>query len=157
MAEMLGMHPTTLAKIEKGERSVRIVEAAAIADLFEVSLDSLLGRRLGLENDLAYSLRELLNTSKQSWIQVSAMLTELRDRFMDLAPLEFEGREILEAGVRRAGDTLMAANNALFELSNFELPPEAVVRPRKDLVELEATQMLLKMMKEKGWEGETQS
>lgn len=37
MAEMLDMHPTVLAKIEKGARSVRIVEAAVIADLLGVS------------------------------------------------------------------------------------------------------------------------
>jgi hypothetical protein len=41
------MHPTTVAKIEAGDRSVRINEAVGIADLFEVSLDSLLGRKLG--------------------------------------------------------------------------------------------------------------
>ena len=49
MAKMLSdkgipMHWTTVAKIEKGDRSVRIDEAAGIADLFEVSLDVLLDR-----------------------------------------------------------------------------------------------------------------
>ena len=38
------MHPTTVAKIEAGDRSVRINEAVGMADLFEVSMDSLLGR-----------------------------------------------------------------------------------------------------------------
>jgi len=51
MANMLSdngiqpMHPTTVAKIEAGTRSVRINEAVGIADLFEVSLDSLLDRK----------------------------------------------------------------------------------------------------------------
>ena len=41
------MHATTIAKIEAGSRSVRINEAVGIADLFEVSLDTLLGRKSG--------------------------------------------------------------------------------------------------------------
>ena len=42
----INMHWTTIAKIEKGgERSVRIDEAAAFADVFGVSVDHLLGRR----------------------------------------------------------------------------------------------------------------
>ena len=50
MADMLSdkgiapMHSTTLAKIEAGTRSVRINEAVAIADLFGLSLDGLLGQ-----------------------------------------------------------------------------------------------------------------
>jgi len=38
------MHWTTIAKIEKGERSVRIDEAAGIAELIETSVDALPGR-----------------------------------------------------------------------------------------------------------------
>ena len=37
------MHPTTVSKIEAAERSVRITEAVGIAELFEMSLDNLLG------------------------------------------------------------------------------------------------------------------
>ena len=36
-----GIYPTTIAKIEAGDRAVRIDELLAIADLFEVSLDGL--------------------------------------------------------------------------------------------------------------------
>ncbi len=50
------IYPTTVAKIEAGERKVRINEATVIADLFGVSLDSLLGRGAGLDNDLVYTL-----------------------------------------------------------------------------------------------------
>lgn len=39
------MHPTTVAKIEAGTRSVRINEALAFADVFDMSVDALLGRR----------------------------------------------------------------------------------------------------------------
>ena len=53
MAKMLSdngiypMHSTTIAKIEAGERSVRINEAVGIAELFGVSLDSFVGRKSG--------------------------------------------------------------------------------------------------------------
>lgn len=38
------IHATAIAKIESGDRSVRINEAAAFADLFETTVDALLGR-----------------------------------------------------------------------------------------------------------------
>ena len=38
------MHPTTITKIEAGDRSVRINEAVGIADVFDMSMDALLGR-----------------------------------------------------------------------------------------------------------------
>ena len=69
MAQMLEakgipMHATTIAKIEAGDRSVRINEAAGIADLFELPLDFLLGRKPGTRrNELSYSLRHLRDTA----------------------------------------------------------------------------------------------
>ena len=64
MAERLSdkdipMHWTTIAKIEAGDRSVRIAEAVGIADLFEVSLDALLGRSVEPKNDERYAARAL--------------------------------------------------------------------------------------------------
>ena len=56
-AKGIQMHWTTIAKIEKGDRLVRIDEAAGIADLFETSVDVLLGRAApdgagGLANEI---------------------------------------------------------------------------------------------------------
>ena len=53
------MHWTTIAKIEKGERSVRIDEAAAIADIFDMSVDTLLGRKPSAQRDLDDALSAL--------------------------------------------------------------------------------------------------
>ena len=39
------MHHTTVAKIESGDREVKLDEAAAMADLFDLPLDSMMGRR----------------------------------------------------------------------------------------------------------------
>lgn len=38
------MYPTTIAKIEAGDRAVKIEEAVALADLFDLTLDVLTGR-----------------------------------------------------------------------------------------------------------------
>ena len=77
MADMLSdkgiapMHATTIAKIEAGSRSVRINEAVGIADLFEVSLDSLLGRKPGTErSDLTYRLGALAASAHESRLLV---------------------------------------------------------------------------------------
>src|SRR5258705_8927715 len=54
------VHTTTIAKIEAGDRAVPIDEASAIADVFGTSLDRLLGRGVGPEQDLRYTLEAVL-------------------------------------------------------------------------------------------------
>lgn len=46
-------HQTTVAKIERGERPLRLDEAVAIAELFGTTLDAALGLKPGSENSLA--------------------------------------------------------------------------------------------------------
>lgn len=80
MAKMLSdrgiaMHWTTVAKIEKGDRSVRIDEAAAIAELFGASVDVLLGR--GRNNtDLAWAVSKLTGNAQKT----AADIVSLRER-----------------------------------------------------------------------------
>lgn len=50
------MHATTIAKIEAGDRSVRITEAVAFAELFEVTVDALLGRTGPDQSTLTFAL-----------------------------------------------------------------------------------------------------
>ena len=73
MAKMLSdngiqpMHPTTIAKIEMGMRSVRINEAVGIANLFATSLDELLDRRrYAYTDDLSLALAGLRHETRQS-------------------------------------------------------------------------------------------
>lgn len=87
MAKMLSdkgiqpMHPTTVAKIEAGDRSVRINEAVGIADLFEVSIDSLLGRKnLTQDEELAQRLRELHGLADRYISEIRVMTIEVMDR-----------------------------------------------------------------------------
>jgi transcriptional regulator with XRE-family HTH domain len=89
MAQLLSdngtaMHSTTIAKIEAGDRTVRIDEATAIADLFGVSLDALLGRK-GMEDDQSHALSVLADEAQK----VLPDLMQIRERvwlaYQDLA------------------------------------------------------------------------
>ena len=50
------MYPTTVAKIEAGGREVKLDEAAALADLFGMALDAMLGKNLPDESSLTFAL-----------------------------------------------------------------------------------------------------
>jgi transcriptional regulator with XRE-family HTH domain len=150
-----GIHTyaTTIAKIEAGDRAVRIDEAAGIADLFEVSLDSLLGRRAGLDNDLAYALRALREIAGKSVWDVNAITNAVRDRLVDVLEFEFEGSDSVAAEGRRALDALGEAMDALYKVAPEALLPGGA-RLRDDFLkglskgEL-ADMLALKLLEEK--------
>jgi hypothetical protein len=72
------MHWTTIAKIEKGERLVRIDEAAAIADLFETSVDVLLGRSATEGSDgLANEIRLARHTATKAQLDIQTSQASL--------------------------------------------------------------------------------
>jgi transcriptional regulator with XRE-family HTH domain len=50
------MHPTTVAKLEAGDREVKLDEAAALADLYGKSLDAMLGKGMPDERSLTFAL-----------------------------------------------------------------------------------------------------
>jgi transcriptional regulator with XRE-family HTH domain len=143
LAEMLSehgipMHWTTIAKIEKGDRSVRIDEAAGIADLFDTSLDALLGRKVSPGYDIAYTLRAVVNSAHQSALQTAAIASALADSLADLDALKFNGRAALEREVVRAQTALSEAQAALSSVARFQPPPGSTLALRKDLVIREA-------------------
>jgi transcriptional regulator with XRE-family HTH domain len=114
------MHPTTVAKIEAGVRSVRINEAVGIADLFGVSVDSLLGRKPGDQrNELQYLLRLLRDTARQSSQQVWATMETLREQLEEL-PKDFEHSDMLQrVGYDTWANHLDRAHDELMELVNL--------------------------------------
>lgn len=142
------IYPTTIAKIESGERAVRIDEASALADIFEVSLDTLLGRSAAPNNDDMYALRALVDaTANASW-QVSTIETTLRDRIAEVAAFGPEGvGKTIASGCERAADALAAADGALREVLN---PPgsEGVQRAMR--------KMMLTMLQKEESDDETQ-
>jgi transcriptional regulator with XRE-family HTH domain len=115
------MHPTSLAKIEKGERSVRIDEAAAIADLLNTSVDSLLGRNVDAGAEVDYMVRSITSTAERSAGQVRSIARTIEDARSELGAIEFNGRDVLESGVKRAHRALIAAQGALASVADFEV------------------------------------
>lgn len=121
MAKMLSdngvqpMHPTTVAKIESADRSVRINEAVGIADLFEVSLDSLLDRNTSKQRDMEYLLEALSDTVFLSRTGLERTAQSLRDRMEDI-PADYERYDALAGLVRSVLSNLEAAGEGLNEL-----------------------------------------
>jgi transcriptional regulator with XRE-family HTH domain len=86
------MHWTTIAKIEHCERSVRIDEAAALADVFGVSVDYLLGRRARPKGDLMFILRRLSETMSRARWNASSLEEALREQSDELHQVDDTGR-----------------------------------------------------------------
>ncbi|MGO9507584.1 MAG: helix-turn-helix domain-containing protein [Mycobacterium sp.] len=80
------MHTTTLAKIEAGTRSVRINEAVGIADLLEVSLDTLVGRQLPDDTTLTFAMTTLLiyvRDAEERIVQARSAATDIEEQLDD--------------------------------------------------------------------------
>lgn len=123
------IYSSTVAKIEYGERSVRIDEATAIADLFEVPLDVLIGRTTGPEIDLEQRLRTVRETTALFGYQIQGLLHGLDDRWDDLYKgADFEGREALHADFRKATTALIEARDALGRLTSWRPKRESLTR-----------------------------
>jgi transcriptional regulator with XRE-family HTH domain len=114
---MQSFYPTTVAKIESGERAVRIEEAAGLADLFDVSLDRLLGRDVIPGRDLAYTLQSVAQTAQRGMQLAASLSTELRERAEELAAFdEFDGRAAIGDECDAAAAALQQAREALAKL-----------------------------------------
>jgi transcriptional regulator with XRE-family HTH domain len=109
-------YTTTIHKIETDQRPVPVDEAGAIADLFGVSLDRLLGRDLGPERDLAYSLQAIAQTAQQAAPLLSSFETALRERVAEMGTFDFAERAPIAAECKRAAAALRKANDALAAL-----------------------------------------
>ncbi|WP_172651135.1 helix-turn-helix domain-containing protein [Rhodococcus opacus] len=98
-------HVTTIAKIEAGDRTVRLDEAVTLATVFEVSLDWLMGTER--EEDLAYAVERLTGAAQRSGVDLEKVLDTLRTAEYDLARHNFEGfRSQVEQGVTSNTDGL---------------------------------------------------
>jgi len=114
-AKGISVSSTAIAKIEAGTRAVSMAEAAAMADLFEVSLDTLLGRDTMPEVDMLYTVRTAIGTAQQSSVQLSGIAEHLTDRIADLASIDkFRQRDAFTSAFQRALDAVTEANDALY-------------------------------------------
>jgi transcriptional regulator with XRE-family HTH domain len=127
----LSMHWTTVAKIEKGDRSVRIDEAAAIADVFNVSVDALLGRSAPAGTDFMHALRGVLDAKEQARQAVSVHQRMLSEAADSLAGVDTTGRYAeLVADCEAACNVLDRAEQALAAIGD-NLSPRAAAALRK--------------------------
>jgi hypothetical protein len=129
------MHPTTVAKIEAGDREIKLDEAAAMADLYGQPLDALLGRRPKGKGDLQYLLGALTDTVFLSRTELHRTTKSLQDRLEDI-PSDFDGYDTLCKLVSEVLSHLDAARAALDELveeSIADIEQRAVQRVAKQL------------------------
>ncbi len=127
-------YPTTIAKIEAGDRQVEASELAAIADLFEVSTDLLLGRGVGLEDDLSYSLRALREVAQRGYSQLRPLTMDLIEARDEAIRYAFSGRENLVEFCNTSISHLTAAATFLslaetYTHAEFAVPGGTIVRP----------------------------
>lgn len=127
-------YASTIAKIEAAERkprAVRIAEAMVIADLFGVSLDKLLGRDVGLDDDITYTLRMTEDTARRASDRIAATMTELSDRLVEVDALEFNGSARLKTELQGAVNALLKVTPHLRNVAEFQPSPLPVVRKRR--------------------------
>jgi len=151
LAELLAkqgfsMYGTTIAKIEAGDRAVQIDEAAAIADLFDVSLDSLLGRAVGLENDLAFAVRIAQQTARRHLDQVGDMIEANAQQAEEISGFDFAQRDELLSLIGAASEPLILADLALRQVERFALAVDAPVALANRTIGQQAAATIRKML-----------
>lgn len=119
LAEMLrtkGLtaYPTTIAKIEAGDRAIQIDELVALAELFEVSIDMLLGHSTGRSQDKAFQMSTLVDAEQQSLWQLSTTERTLRQAVTNVDSFKLNANErTLRDGCEAACDAMVDAMTAL--------------------------------------------
>ncbi len=126
----IGMHWTTIAKVEKGDRMVKVDEAVAFCDLFDVSLDAMLGR--GQRDDLGYALRLVTDAARHGEASAGSIAKSLGDHLDAVKGLDFDARDELVRDTQMALDYLHDAAAALGLVARFGLPTDASLGPRED-------------------------
>lgn len=124
-AKGLAVYPTTVAKIEAGERAARIDEIVAVADLFNVTVDAMVGhasrRHSGDGRSIAFSA--LTAVLREAVGQVGSLDATLRNRLSGLDGLNLRKDErAAQAECERAADTLVDAIVAISKAQRRVLP-----------------------------------
>ncbi len=123
---------STIAKTESGDRGVKIDELSALADIFNVSVDTLLGRRTPLQDDLLHGIRNVIDTAKQGRAQINLVRGMFVDRLRDIDGVTFNGRQDMDANAVAAVEGLTAAYEALGRIADTHLPRARGIRMNSD-------------------------
>lgn len=117
------VHPTTIAKIESGDRSVRIGEAAAIADIFRMSLDRVLGRTVDDDAEFSYRFKSLQDKAREALISVESLHAQFRDRLYALLEFPFvENRDRIRHYGLNVTTNMNAVLDSLIPLADMPAP-----------------------------------
>ena len=110
----LTVYPTTIAKIEAGERAAKIDELVAIADVFGVSVDVLLGHRVTQARDKDFLVSAMIDAAMRALWQIGSTEAALRSALADLDSFKLRGYEkAVQTGCEQACDALIAAAAAI--------------------------------------------
>lgn len=126
-----GLYPATIAKIESGARAVQVDELRALADIFGITTDTLIGRRSD-NTDLAWAMGKLTSSAQKIAIEVHGLHDKLEREAQDvrMAMRETAGqtRALLDA-VTEARSALLTAEDCLISLAGeFPLPGVSLER-----------------------------
>jgi transcriptional regulator with XRE-family HTH domain len=113
------MHWTIVAKIESGTRAVRINEAAVFADVFDTSVDALLGRKAQRGDDADYALTAAIDTARRSSMELTGIQNVLTERFGELEGLDTEGLDQLRAVAESVSTALRFAAEGLARIAFY--------------------------------------
>jgi transcriptional regulator with XRE-family HTH domain len=111
------IHTTTVAKVEAGERELKLDEALALADLFGLPLDSMLGRGVAPDHDLAFAVLALRDAAGGAMWQFNGIRQGFYPRLRAALAFDFEGRDFVEEQGRRFVSGLTEAEEAVTELA----------------------------------------
>ena len=132
-------HTTTIAKIEAGDRAVRIDELIAFSAIFDLPVDTLLGRQTSHDREVAKVLRSWQDTTQSALGDVRTHLYALGDRAEDLMAIEGGdvesailrpgNRDRLLTAAQRAVRGLSEAHDALSEVAMLVIPLMGPIQP----------------------------
>jgi transcriptional regulator with XRE-family HTH domain len=110
----LAIYATTIAKIESGERAMRVDELVAVAQLFGISLDTLVGHRGDRGNDKESQVTALADTAMRSLWQIGSTESALRAALADLDGFTLDRHDkTLRDGCEAACDAMAEAVAAI--------------------------------------------
>lgn len=141
-----GILGSTVAKIESGDRKVKLDEVMALAEIFGISVDTLLGRKPGVASEIATVFDGLQQASGKAVLDIAAMHSLLQSWFSQLPEVEFDNRNKLESALGEASDALLRAQEKLYEIGQLETPQRFSRKSMDEMIDRKAAERLKKLL-----------
>lgn len=117
-AKGLPVYATTIGKIEAGKRAIRIDELSAVADLFGVSVDALIGRESSA-NDLVWTISRITSTAQKCVNEVNSVGERIFGELQDVIHYAAQGPHSVNGLIDTADRAVTALKNARSALSDL--------------------------------------